>query len=91
LRREEFEDMLWVDYQRMLVFYYRNEANEWDRTRVMTSMILNTNVEKQHQKRPTQLIPLWIDKIGKERKRITEKDRDRILEAIRRTEECQKN
>ena len=33
-----------------------------------------------------QLMPLWIDKFGRKRKQITEADRDRILEAIKRNE-----
>lgn len=81
--------MEWVDYQRKVVYHYKQEAKEWDRTRVLASLILNTNVSKAYQKTPMQLIPLWTDKA--ERKKITEEDRDRILEAIRRTEECQKN
>ena len=89
LTREEFENMEWVDYQRRVIYHYKREAFDWDRTRVLASLILNTNVSTVHQKSPTQLIPLWTDKAN--RKVITEADRDRILEAIRRTEECQKN
>lgn len=81
--------MTWSNYQRMVIYHYKKEASEWDKTRVIASLILNTNVSKQHQKSPTQLIPLWIDKLRK-RKRLTEADRDRILEAIKRTEEANK-
>lgn len=56
-------------------------------TRVLASLILNTNVSRQHQKTPMQLIPLWIDKFGRKRKGITEADRDRILASLKRTEE----
>jgi hypothetical protein len=78
--------MTWSNYQRVVIHHYKREASEWDRTRVLASLILNTNVGKAHQKTPMQLMPLWIDKFGRKRKQITEADRDRILEAIKRNE-----
>lgn len=83
--------MRFVDYIRMFIHKSKEDANEADRTRIIASMILNTNVSKSHQLKPTQFMPLWTDKLGKKKKKITEADRDRILESIRRTEECQKN
>ena len=91
LKPNEFWEMRFVDFMRLVIHKAKEDANEWDRTRVITSMILNTNVGKSHQLKPTQFMPLWTDKLGKKKKRITEADRDRILESIRRTEECQKN
>jgi hypothetical protein len=79
--------MTWSNYQRVVIHYYKQEAKEWDMTRVLASLILNTNVSRQHQKTPMQLIPLWIDKFGRKRKGITEADRDRILASLKRTEE----
>lgn len=86
LKPNEFWELRFVDYLRMVIYNARKEANEWDKFRVLYSFVLNTNVTKQHQKTPSQLLPLWIDNLERKRKRVTEADRDRILEAIKRTE-----
>lgn len=59
---DEFENMTWANYQRLLIHKSFSEANEWDKTRVLMSYILNTQVEKKHQKKPKEILPLWIDK-----------------------------
>jgi len=84
LSAEEFEDMEWVNYQRKVINHYSNEAKEWERTRTIYSILYNTH--SKIQMKPELLIPLWKDKTI-ERKKITTADRDRVLEAIKRTEE----
>ena len=87
LMPNEFWELRFVDYLRLVIHHAKKEATEWDRFRVMYSFILNTNVSRQHQKTPSQLMPLWTDKIAvRKRKRISEADRDRILESIKRNE-----
>lgn len=86
LKPNEFWELRFVDYLRLVIYNAKKEATEADRFRVLYSFILNTNVSKQHQKTPSQIMPLWIDNLERKRKRITEADRDRILEAIKRTE-----
>ena len=54
--------MTFIDYMRYTIYVSSKEANEWDRTRIMMSYILNTQVEKKNQKKPKEIIPLWIDK-----------------------------
>ena len=54
--------MTFVDYVRYIIYCAKKDANEWDRTRVLMSYILNTQVEKKHQKKPKDIIPLWTDK-----------------------------
>jgi hypothetical protein len=63
-----FWEMTLVDFYRYLIYKQREKAEEWDRTRVLMSYILNTQVEKKHQKKPRQILPLWIDNIEKAKK-----------------------
>jgi len=90
LKPNEFWDLRFVDYLRMVIYNAKKEANEWDKLRVLCSFVLNTNVSKQHQKTPKQLIPLWIDNLSRKTKTITKEDRDRILESIKRNEEYER-
>ena len=68
---DEFEDMTWSNYQRLIVHHYKKEANQWDMTRSLMSYILNTQVEKKHQKKPKEILPLWIDKYYKHKPKGT--------------------
>ena len=61
---ELFEDMSWANFQRLVIYHQKKEANSWDRTRVVMSYILNTQVEKKHQKKPKEILPLWTDKLA---------------------------
>jgi len=63
LKPDEFWNMTLINYFRCVVFYHKQEANEWDRRRVQMSYTLNTQVEKKHQKKPREILPLWIDKL----------------------------
>ena len=56
--------MTFVDYIRYSIYVAKKEANEWDKTRVLMSYILNTQVEKKHQKKPKEILPLWTDKLA---------------------------
>jgi hypothetical protein len=85
-----FEEMTWANYQRLVVYHYKKEADEWDRTRVILSYILNTQVEKKHQKKPKQILPLWIDKIAelekierlKKQAKITQEEKEEMLKRV---------
>ena len=61
---ELFEDMSWANFQRLVIYHQKKDANSWDRTRVVMSYILNTQVEKKHQKKPKEILPLWTDKLA---------------------------
>ena len=61
---ELFEDMNWANFQRLVIYHQKKDANSWDRTRVVMSYILNTQVEKKHQKKPKEILPLWTDKLA---------------------------
>lgn len=61
---ELFEDMTWANFQRLVIYHQKKDANSWDRTRVVMSYILNTQVEKKHQKKPKEILPLWTDKLA---------------------------
>lgn len=64
LKPIEFWNMTLLDYFRLVIHKNKEEANEWDRTRVLMSYILNTQVEKKHQKKPKEILPLWTDKLA---------------------------
>jgi hypothetical protein len=49
------------------------------------SYILNTQVEKKNQKKPKEILPLWIDILSRLNKKITittQKDKEAILEKL---------
>jgi hypothetical protein len=62
LKPNDFWEMTFIDYIRYVIHFAKKDADEWDRTRVLMSYILNTQVEKRHQKKPKDIIPLWTDK-----------------------------
>lgn len=57
--------MTFVDYLRFCIYKAKQEYNEWDRTRVLMSYILNTQVEKKHQKKPREILPMPFDKLNR--------------------------
>jgi len=85
---DEFEAMTWSNYQRVVIGHYKREAREWERVRVIYSILYNVN--SKTSMKAEHLIPIWSDKLIP-KKVITKEDRDRILESIRRNEECQKS
>lgn len=86
LKADEFWDMRFVDYLRLVIHKARNEANEWDRFRTLYSFILNTSVSKKSdQKKPKEILPLpLIDKWGllKAKKIPTEQEKKEMLERV---------
>lgn len=63
LKPSEFWDMRFVDYLRFVIHKAKEEANEWDRFRCLYSIINNVNASKKsEQKKPKEMLPLWIDK-----------------------------
>jgi hypothetical protein len=85
LKPEEFWNMTFVDYLRWVIYIQKKEAGEWDKVRTVMSYILNTQVEKKHQKKPKDIIPLWIDKLrllsfkADKSKIPTEEEKERML------------
>lgn len=62
---DEFEDMTWGNYQRLLFNFFKKEANQWEHTRATLSYINNVNVSKKSQmKKPKEIMPLWTDKFA---------------------------
>ena len=50
----------------------------------------NTQVEKKHQKKPKEILPLWIDILSRLNKKITittQKDKEAILEKLKPKED----
>jgi hypothetical protein len=90
LMPDTFEDMTWTNFQRLLIYHHKKEAMMWDKTRVLLSYILNVNVEKKNQKKPSQILPLWTDKIDRLRKieklkqmpKITQEDKESMLKQV---------
>ena len=79
--------MRFVDYLRMAIYKAKEEANEWDRFRVLYSIINNVNASKKSdQKKPREMLPLWIDKWGilkkKPIKAPTEEEKQQMLERV---------
>ena len=78
--------MTLMDYIRYVIHISTKEANEWDRTRVLMSYILNTQVEKKNQKKPKDIIPLWIDKYRilqkKPTKLPTKEEKEELLKKV---------
>ena len=82
--------MTFVDYYRYFIYKRKQDADEWDRTRVLMSYILNTQVEKKHQKKPKEILPLWTDILSRLNKKITittQKDKEAILEKLKPKED----
>jgi hypothetical protein len=78
--------MTLMDYIRYVIHISTKEANEWDRTRVLMSYILNTQVEKKNQKKPKVIIQLWIDKYRilqkKPAKLPTKEEKEELLKKV---------
>jgi hypothetical protein len=78
--------MTLMDYMRYSIHISTYEANEWDRTRVLMSYILNTQVEKKNQKKPKEIIPLWTDKYRilqkKPAKLPTKEEKEELLKKV---------
>lgn len=78
--------MTLMDYIRYVIHISTKDANEWDRTRVLMSYILNTQVEKKNQKKPKDIIPLWIDKYRilqkKPAKLPTKEEKEELLKKV---------
>jgi hypothetical protein len=54
------------------------------------SYVLNTQVEKKNQKKPKEILPLWIDILSRLNKKITittQKDKEAILEKLKPKED----
>lgn len=51
-----------VDYQRYAKGHFEREENEWERTRLIVSLIYNTNAKKGSQKKLEEILPLNKDK-----------------------------
>jgi hypothetical protein len=65
---DEFFDMTWGNYNRYAYGFIKRQTKQWEHTRMVVSMIYNTNVSKKHdQKKPEQIQPLWTDKLGKKK------------------------
>ena len=61
--------MTWADLWRTINGYWIRQDREWDRTRTVVAMIYNMhrNPKKQPHKRPHKMMPLAIDKMGKQK------------------------
>jgi hypothetical protein len=87
LTPDEFENMTWANYQRVLFYKSKEDAGQWDKVRVVLSYILNTSVtKKSDQRKPKDIIPLWTDRLHlllKRPPRIpTEQEKKEMLERI---------
>ena len=60
----DFWEMTFVDYVRYIIYCAKKDANEWDKTRVLMSYILNTQVEKKHQRNQKILFHYGLISIG---------------------------
>ena len=79
--------MRFVDYLRVAINKAKEEANEWDRFRVLYAIINNVNAtKKSDQKKPKEMLPLWIDKLAllnkKPIKPPTEEEKQEMLERV---------
>ncbi len=64
LKPNEFWEMCFLDYLRLCVHKNLEVAREWEHTRVLYSIILNTSVSKKSdQKEPKRIMPLWTDRL----------------------------
>lgn len=80
-----FWEMTLVDFYRYYVYKQKEQAEEWNRTRVLMSYILNTQVEKKYQKKPKQILPLWTDNIEKAKKvrEFKEEEKEKLKKMMR--------
>jgi hypothetical protein len=61
--------MTWANYNRVVYGHIKKQTKQWEHTRMLVSMLYNTNVSKKHdQKTPDKILPLWTDNLGKVRK-----------------------
>lgn len=61
--------MTWANYNRVVYGHIKKETKQWEHTRMLVSMLYNTNVTKKHdQKAPDKILPLWTDNLGKIKK-----------------------
>jgi hypothetical protein len=79
--------MTWADYNRYAYGHIKRTTKEWEHTRMLISMIYNTNVTKKHdQKNPDKILPLWTDNLGKVKKLklepITKEQFDEVVKKL---------
>jgi hypothetical protein len=61
--------MTWANYNRVVYGHIKKQTKQWEHTRMLVSMLYNTNVgKKQDQKTPDKILPLWTDNLGKVKK-----------------------
>ena len=87
LMPSEFWNMSFVDYLRLCIHKNKEVAREWEHTRLLYSIILNTNVtKKSDQKKPKQIIPLWTDKLEiiKKRPIPTQEEKEEMLKRVKK-------
>lgn len=66
-----------ADYERYCKGHFSRLENEWEQTRLIYSVLYNTNVKKGKQKKVEELIPLKKDLIyAKERLKKAEKAKE---------------
>jgi spermidine/putrescine-binding protein len=60
--------MTWGNLWRVIYGYWIGQEREWDRTRTLMAVIINKNrSRKQPYKPPHRIMPLAIDKMGKDK------------------------
>lgn len=63
--------------------YMMHEEDEWRRTRVIYALIYNTNVDRHHQLKPEELIPLpsdsQVEPVEAPIRYPTDEERERLL------------
>ena len=75
--------MTWGNLWRMITGYWIRQDREWDRTRTLLAMMYNTSRGKRRSaKTPQRILPLAIDRMGKEKLEWTEETYNKFEEAL---------
>jgi hypothetical protein len=88
LMPSEFWEMCFVDYLRLCIHKNLEVAREWEHTRVLYSIVLNTSVSKKSdQREPKRLMPLWTDRLEvlkrKPKKTPTQEEKEQMLNRVK--------
>lgn len=83
LEKNVFLRMTWGNLWRTIYGYWIRQEREWDRTRTILAMHYNANRSKrQPYKSPQRIMPLAIDKMGRQTQEWTEEKYKYFEEAL---------
>jgi hypothetical protein len=80
LQPAEFWDLTWSEFQRAARGYHRRQESEWQRTRWMTTQLINIQLKREDRITPAELLWLPSDPVEE----VSDEETEDLFAAIRR-------